>query len=107
MKEGDIVKVSPQNDGFIEWSEFLEITEDFGKRNLEEEYFVVDVFGPVYSIISSAQDLSFQGKTINTNSLRPISLDDELFIKYCSERCTLRKNCIKGCALSKFKILIR
>lgn len=103
MKEGDIIKISPQNDGSIKWSEFLEIAKDFGNRD-PEEYYVVDILGPIYSIVHSAQDKEFTSRTINTYSLRPISFDDELFIKYCSERCTYRKDCIKGCALLKFKI---
>lgn len=38
MKEGDIVKINPQNNGFIGWAEFLEIIRDFGKRDPEEYY---------------------------------------------------------------------
>lgn len=41
MKEGDIVKINPQNNGFIGWAEFLEIIRDFGKRD-PEEYYVID-----------------------------------------------------------------
>ena len=101
MKEGDIVKINPQNNGFIGWAEFLEIIRDFGKRD-PEEYYVIDILGPIYSNVHSAQDSGFSEKTINTSSLRPIPIDEELFIKYCAERCTLRKNCIKGCALIKY-----
>ena len=43
MKEGDIVKINPQNNGFIGWAEFLEIIRDFGKRD-PEEYYVIDLF---------------------------------------------------------------
>lgn len=35
MKEGDIVKINPQNNGFIGWAEFLEIIRDFGKETLK------------------------------------------------------------------------
>lgn len=90
MKEGDIVKINPQNNGFIDWTEFLEIIRDFGKRD-PEEYYVVDILGPIYSIVHSAYDSEFSGRTINTSSLRPISIDEELFIKYCAERCTYPK----------------
>ena len=76
---GDIVKINPQNNGFIGWAEFLEIIRDFGKRD-PEEYYVIDILGPIYSIIHSAQDSGFSEKTINTSSLRPIPIDEELFI---------------------------
>ena len=58
MKEGDIVKINPQNNGFIGWAEFLEIIRDFGKRD-PEEYYVIDILGQIYSIVHYAQDSGF------------------------------------------------
>lgn len=100
MKEGDIVKINPQNNGFIGWAEFLEIIRDFGKRD-PEEYYVIDILGPIYSIVHSAQDSGFSEKTINTSSLRPIPIDEELFIKYCARKMYPKKELYKRMCINR------
>ena len=39
MKEGDIVKINPQNNGFIGWAEFLEILEKETLKNITSSIF--------------------------------------------------------------------
>lgn len=101
--DSELVRLKVINHGDLEYTEFLELASGVGKYDPATLY-VIDQRGPVYSIVHPVKEID-KTITILTRWIDPLPEEENLIVRYCKERCALRNDCIKNCALIEYKEL--